>query len=154
MAAFVPTAATASAFAGARLRAAAATRSSAAPAAAAGRATPRAVLSAEPSATVGAGAGDAPAPGTVGSGALPLAETDPEMYELLKAERTRQQRGIELIASENFTSRAVLEVRLWVGGRRAGSEGVRSVCEFLLESGVWSLRSMLVLRRGCVVTRK
>jgi len=144
MAAFVPTAATASAFAGARVRTAAATRSLVSPTAVAGRATPRAVLSAQPSAAVGAGAGDAPAPGTVGSGALPLAETDPEMYELLQAERTRQQRGIELIASENFTSRAVLEVRLRVGGRRAGSKGVRSLCE-LLESGVWSLWSMLVV---------
>lgn len=32
---------------------------------------------------------------------------DPEIYELLKKEKNRQRRGIHLIASENFTSRAV-----------------------------------------------
>ena len=39
-----------------------------------------------------------------------LAEADPEIYALLEAEKCRQWRGLELIASENFTSRAVLEV--------------------------------------------
>ena len=34
---------------------------------------------------------------------------DPEMSGLLQAEKDRQVRGIELIASENFASRAVLE---------------------------------------------
>lgn len=34
---------------------------------------------------------------------------DPEMFELLKQEKRRQKSGLELIASENFTSRAVLE---------------------------------------------
>jgi glycine hydroxymethyltransferase len=34
---------------------------------------------------------------------------DPEMFELLKQEKQRQRRGLELIASENFTSTAVLE---------------------------------------------
>jgi len=38
-----------------------------------------------------------------------LQEHDPEMYALLQEERKRQVQGIELIASENFTSRAVLE---------------------------------------------
>ncbi|CAD7950254.1 unnamed protein product [Amoebophrya sp. A120] len=38
-----------------------------------------------------------------------LAEQDPVMAELLDAEKTRQQSCIELIASENFTSKAVME---------------------------------------------
>ena len=41
----------------------------------------------------------------------PLAETDPEMAGVLAAELTRQQDGIELIASENMVSRAVLEAQ-------------------------------------------
>ena len=39
----------------------------------------------------------------------PLTEFDPEMSELIRKEKQRQKRGLELIASENFTSRAVLE---------------------------------------------
>src|SRR5258708_31908977 len=38
-----------------------------------------------------------------------LAEVDPEIARILDAELTRQREGIELIASENFASRAVLE---------------------------------------------
>lgn len=38
-----------------------------------------------------------------------LQETDPELYELVKSEKKRQFTGLELIASENFTSTAVLE---------------------------------------------
>jgi glycine hydroxymethyltransferase len=38
-----------------------------------------------------------------------LSTFDPEMFELVKKEKLRQKRGLELIASENFTSRAVLE---------------------------------------------
>jgi glycine hydroxymethyltransferase len=39
----------------------------------------------------------------------PLAEVDPEIARVLANELSRQREGIELIASENFTSRAVLE---------------------------------------------
>ena len=39
----------------------------------------------------------------------PLAETDPEIARALKDERHRQNSGLELIASENFVSQAVLE---------------------------------------------
>ncbi len=39
----------------------------------------------------------------------PLSDFDPEMYELVKQEKRRQLNGLELIASENFTSRAVLD---------------------------------------------
>ena len=39
----------------------------------------------------------------------PLCELDPELNDLLRAELCRQQETLELIASENFASRAVLE---------------------------------------------
>ncbi len=39
----------------------------------------------------------------------PISEFDPEMNELIQKEKQRQKRGLELIASENFTSRAVLD---------------------------------------------
>ncbi len=39
----------------------------------------------------------------------PLAEIDPEIYEAIQNETERQHAQIELIASENFTSEAVLE---------------------------------------------
>jgi len=42
-------------------------------------------------------------------GNKPLVEVDPEMAALIEEEKTRQIKGIELIASENFTSRAVME---------------------------------------------
>src|SRR3982751_3422250 len=38
-----------------------------------------------------------------------LAEVDPEVYEAIQHETERQQSQLELIASENFTSEAVLE---------------------------------------------
>src|SRR6058998_3177433 len=39
----------------------------------------------------------------------PLKELDPEIYAAIKNEERRQSRGLELIASENFTYRGVLE---------------------------------------------
>ena len=41
----------------------------------------------------------------------PLAETDPEIASAIAAEHLRQLEHIELIASENFTSRAVMEAQ-------------------------------------------
>jgi glycine hydroxymethyltransferase len=41
--------------------------------------------------------------------ARPLAEADPDVYKLIRREAERQNSQIELIASENFTSEAVLE---------------------------------------------
>ncbi len=38
-----------------------------------------------------------------------LQEADPEIYNLVQDEQVRQWKGIELIASENFTSRPVME---------------------------------------------
>uniref|UniRef100_A0A3P9D0K1 Serine hydroxymethyltransferase n=2 Tax=Haplochromini TaxID=319058 RepID=A0A3P9D0K1_9CICH len=40
-----------------------------------------------------------------------LAQDDPEMWRLLQQEKDRQCRGLELIASENFCSRAALEAQ-------------------------------------------
>lgn len=39
----------------------------------------------------------------------PLSTNDPEVFDIIKKEKRRQTYGLELIASENFTSRAVLE---------------------------------------------
>src|ERR1700760_3146039 len=39
----------------------------------------------------------------------PLSVTDPAIYELIQKETRRQDQQIELIASENFTSEAVLQ---------------------------------------------
>ncbi|MEK7403811.1 MAG: serine hydroxymethyltransferase [Acidobacteriota bacterium] len=39
----------------------------------------------------------------------PLAEVDPEVFAAIRREALRQHSGLELIASENFTSEAVLE---------------------------------------------
>lgn len=41
-------------------------------------------------------------------GNLPIEETDPEIAEIIELEKRRQSEGLELIASENYTSRAVL----------------------------------------------
>src|ERR1700750_1206097 len=41
--------------------------------------------------------------------ARPLSEVDPEIYEAIQQETARQDGQLELIASENFTSEAVLE---------------------------------------------
>ena len=38
-----------------------------------------------------------------------LDQSDPELYEMIKKEKDRQTRGLELIASENITSVSVLQ---------------------------------------------
>jgi glycine hydroxymethyltransferase len=43
------------------------------------------------------------------TGTTPLVEADPEIYQLIQEEKTRQKHALELIASENYTSRAVME---------------------------------------------
>src|SRR5450631_4200564 len=40
---------------------------------------------------------------------LTLAQVDPQIADLIRREAERQEEGLELIASENFVSRAVLE---------------------------------------------
>ena len=42
-------------------------------------------------------------------GQVPLEEHDPELFDLIEHEKHRQWSGLELIASENFTSRAVMD---------------------------------------------
>ena len=42
---------------------------------------------------------------------IPLAQLDPEIDRLIKAELKRQQTHIELIASENFTLPAIMEAQ-------------------------------------------
>jgi len=42
-------------------------------------------------------------------GSQSIAEEDPEVYEAMQREAARQHRKLELIASENYTSRAVLQ---------------------------------------------
>jgi glycine hydroxymethyltransferase len=39
----------------------------------------------------------------------PLGEQDPEIADLIDRELERQREGLELIASENFASRAVID---------------------------------------------
>ncbi|MGH8094873.1 MAG: serine hydroxymethyltransferase [Chthoniobacterales bacterium] len=46
-----------------------------------------------------------------GSSGHALRKVDPEIYEAIAAEERRQRENIELIASENFTSRAVMEAQ-------------------------------------------
>jgi glycine hydroxymethyltransferase len=52
--------------------------------------------------------------GSVGSTSSPsggLRKVDPEIFDAISAEEKRQRENIELIASENFTSRAVMEAQ-------------------------------------------
>ena len=46
---------------------------------------------------------------SVWTGKQHVSETDPELMGLLRQEKSRQVEGLELIASENFTSQAVLD---------------------------------------------
>ena len=52
--------------------------------------------------------GDGRADGSSGSA---LRKVDPEIFDAIAAEERRQRENIELIASENFTSRAVMEAQ-------------------------------------------
>ncbi|CAG2179587.1 unnamed protein product, partial [Oppiella nova] len=38
-----------------------------------------------------------------------LDESDPQLFQLIRDEKRRQKRGLEMIASENFTSLSVLQ---------------------------------------------
>lgn len=42
-------------------------------------------------------------------GSVPLAQHDPELFDIIEKEKHRQWSGLELIASENFTSKAVMD---------------------------------------------
>ena len=68
----------------------------------------------------------------------PLAEVDPEIAQAIENEERRQHEGLELIASENFVSEAVLE---------AGRLGLhQQVCRRLSRQAL--LRRMRIHRRG------
>ena len=79
------------------------------------------------------------------AGMFRLGMVDPEVAEAIRSERQRQQENIELIASENFTSRAVLEAqgsvltnkyaegyprKRWYGGCAAAARTWRSISRF------------------------
>lgn len=51
------------------------------------------------------------APSSLGAPSGGLRKVDPEIYDAIAAEEKRQRENIELIASENFTSRAVMEAQ-------------------------------------------
>ena len=65
----------------------------------------------------------------------PIASVDPELWEAMTSERDRQTWKIELIASENYTSRAVLEANgSWLTNKYAeGQPGRRYYggCEYV-----------------------
>lgn len=64
----------------------------------------------------------------------PIAEADPEIAEVLNAELSRQQNGLEMIASENFVPRAVLQAQ--------GSVLTKQVCRRLSGTPLlWWLRA-------------
>jgi glycine hydroxymethyltransferase len=52
-----------------------------------------------------------PTPSTLGAPSGGLRKVDPEVFDAIEAEERRQRENIELIASENFTSRAVMEAQ-------------------------------------------
>ena len=55
------------------------------------------------------GSGPPPTDTAASSADRSLSESDPELFALIEREQSRQLLGLELIASENFTSRAVME---------------------------------------------
>jgi glycine hydroxymethyltransferase len=65
----------------------------------------------------------------------PISSVDPELWQAMVAERERQRWKIELIASENYPSRAVLEANgSWLNNKYAeGQPGKRYYggCEFV-----------------------
>ncbi|HKR53221.1 MAG TPA: serine hydroxymethyltransferase [Chthoniobacterales bacterium] len=52
-----------------------------------------------------------PTPSILGAPSGGLRKVDPEIFDAIEAEERRQRENIELIASENFTSRAVMEAQ-------------------------------------------
>src|SRR5207244_10549294 len=59
-------------------------------------------------ASVAARPGHRPFPTKAETGMNPIERNDPEVWQAIAAERRRQQTGLEMIASENYTSPAVL----------------------------------------------
>src|SRR5438477_1625551 len=76
-----------------------------------------------------------------------LERTDPEIYESIQRERERQQQNLELIASENIVSEAVLEAQgsILTNKYAEGYPGKRYYggCEFVDE-----VESLAIARAG------
>ena len=72
---------------------------------------------------------------TRGLGLEPIADVDPELWDAMQGERRRQHDNIELIASENYVSAAVMEAQgSWLTNKYAeGLPGKRYYggCEFV-----------------------
>lgn len=74
----------------------------------------------------------------------PLSETDPELMAIIKAEQGRQRDSLVLIASENFTSKSVLDAlgsvmsnkysEGYPGARYYGGNENIDKCELLCQS--------------------
>ena len=80
-----------------------------------------------------------------------LADADPAVASAISAELTRQRGSIELIASENFTSTAVMEAVGCVLGAAGGISGVScAACAQSLRGGEKSVVRNRVLERGAV----
>ena len=61
-----------------------------------------------------------------------LSQTDPEIADIIEKERLRQTNGLELIASENIVSRAVLEAMartVWERCRTSEGFGVAAAAQ-------------------------
>lgn len=61
-----------------------------------------------------------------------MSEVDPEVREIINKEKDRQFKSLELIASENFTSRAVMEAvgSCLTNKYSEGLPGKRYFCSF------------------------
>ncbi|KAL6554105.1 Serine hydroxymethyltransferase 3, chloroplastic [Orobanche minor] len=76
-----------------------------------------------------------------------LQEADPEIRSIIDKEKNRQFRSLELIASENFTSRAVMEAVTWqkyYGGNEFIDEleilcQERALAAFNLDGNKWGV---------------
>jgi glycine hydroxymethyltransferase len=84
---------------------------------------------------------------------LALAETDPLIANAIDREVARQANGLELIASENFVSEAVLEA--------AGSFSLTSMPKAIRANAItaaanirmWSNRRRLIVRKNCLAPK-
>ena len=74
-----------------------------------------------------------------------LQQTDPEIYNIIQEEAERQEYGIELIASENYTSKAVMEAMGSVLTNKY-SEG------YVGKRSKWKLSLSIVARSSLVAT--
>ena len=64
---------------------------------------------------------------------------DPVIYALIQREHARQKRGLELIASENFTSKSVMEC--------LGSVLTNKYSEDRLETAIMDVKLLIISRK-------